>query len=119
MRVIVAVIVLASLCASAGAHAVLVSSAPKDHATVTVAPRQVVLRFDAKIEKRVTQVTLRDGRGHKVALPPPPKGYMGGPANQLTVPMPKLKPGGYRLEYQVMATDGHITPGLVRFTVAK
>lgn len=105
--------------APAGAHAVLVSSSPKDNATLSESPKSVVLRFDAKIEKKVTHVTLLDGRRHKVALPAMANGYMSGPADQLTIAMPELKPGSYRLQYQVMATDGHISPGLIRFTVAE
>lgn len=111
-------LMLAVFAAPAAAHAVLVSSTPKDNATVKVAPANVVLRFDARIEKPVTQVTLLDGKGKKVALTAPSHGYKAGAPNQLIVPMPKLKPGSYRLEYRVLATDGHLTPGLVRFTVA-
>lgn len=118
MRACLAALVLLACSLPATAHAVLVSSSPKNNATVKAAPKRVVLRFDARIEKPVTQVTLFDSKGKKVALPPAPNGYSAGPANQLSVPMPSLKPGAYRLEYRVLATDGHLTPGLVRFTVA-
>lgn len=105
--------------APANAHAVLVGSTPKDGATVAASPKTIVLRFDAKIEKKVTQVTLLDAKGKQVALPKPPHGYTGGPANQLVIPIPKLRSGAYRLEYQVMATDGHISPGMITFRVAE
>lgn len=100
------------------AHAVLVSSSPADNTTVKESPKQVVLKFDARIEKKVTQITLLDAKGNKVALKKPPHGYGGAP-DQLIIPMPKLRPGSYQLRYRVMATDGHISPGLIRFTVAE
>ena len=118
MHAVLAVVALAILSTAARAHAVLVASSPKDNSVVTIAPKSVMLKFDARIEKRVTQVTLLDAKGHKVALPPAPKGYRGGLPNQIIVPMPKLSAGAYRLEYQVMATDGHLAPGLIRFTIA-
>lgn len=109
--------VVAVACSPAGAHAVLASSSPKDKAVLSAAPKQVVLRFKSRIEKSVTQVTLLNGKGKKVALPVPKNGYAAGPPEQVTIPMPALKPDSYRLEYQVLATDGHLTPGLVRFTI--
>ena len=112
---IVALVVLSQI--PARAHAVLVESSPRDNASVKESPKRVVLRFDAKIEKKVTQITLLDAKGDKVALPKPPHGY-GGTPDQLVIPLPKLRPGAYQLRYQVMATDGHISPGLIRFTVA-
>jgi methionine-rich copper-binding protein CopC len=118
LQALLVVAEVAVLSTAACAHAVLVASSPKDNSVVTVAPKTVMLRFDARIEKRVTQVTLLDANRHKVVLPPAPHGYTSGPPDRLIIAMPNLKPGSYRLEYRVMATDGHLTPGLVRFTIA-
>lgn len=117
MKTAAVLLALLALPVAANAHAVLVSSTPKDKAVLKTAPKRVALRFDARIEKKVSQATLLTARGQKVTLTKPKGGY-GGASNELIVPLPSLKPGSYRLEYRVLATDGHLTPGLVRFTIS-
>jgi methionine-rich copper-binding protein CopC len=97
-------------------HAILVESSPKEGETVSVATTQAVLKFNARIEKRVTQVTLRDAAGHKLKRPAMPEDD-DGPAERVMVPLPRLGPGDYVIEYQVLASDGHATPGIIRFSV--
>ena len=99
------------------AHAILVESSPKEGEVLKTAPKDVVLRFNARIEKKVTRVTLLDGAGQKAKLPSLPDDDSGSP-DRLIVLLPPLKPSAYRLEYRVLAADGHSTPGLVRFTVS-
>ena len=53
------------------AHALLVESSPKQDETLAAPTTQAVLRFNAKIEKGVTRVTLIDAAGQPVKLPPP------------------------------------------------
>ncbi len=118
IRTAIALAVLMAIPVLAQAHAILVSSSPRDKAVLKSAPKQVVLRFDARIEKGLTKVTLHDGSGKRVKLPGESKGFKSGPPNHVIIPMPKLKPGSYRLEYRVLAADGHVTPGLLRFKIA-
>jgi methionine-rich copper-binding protein CopC len=100
------------------AHALLVESSPKQDETLAAPTTQAVLRFNAKIEKAVTRVTLVDGAGKPVTLPARPEDK-DGPADRLLVALPaRLPPGRYQLRYTVLASDGHATPGVVRFTVA-
>jgi methionine-rich copper-binding protein CopC len=40
------------------------------------------------------------------------------PAQQLTVPLPKLGAGAWTLAWRVIGDDGHVTHGTVHFTVA-
>jgi copper transport protein len=98
------------------AHALLVGSTPKQDEVLKEAPAEVVLRFNARIEKSVSHVTLLGPGGEKVRLPPLPEDK-DGPPERLKIELPALKPGAYRLEYRVLASDGHATPGLLRFTV--
>jgi methionine-rich copper-binding protein CopC len=112
------VLTVATFPTAARAHAVLVESSPKPGEVLKDAPKGVVLRFNAKIEKRLTRVTLADGDGKKVKLPPI-REDKAAPANELIIPLPELKPGVYRLEYRVLAADGHSTPGLLRFEIAR
>ena len=98
------------------AHAILVESAPKQDEVLATGPKEVVLRFNARIEKKVARATLTDGSGKKIKLPPIPEDKAG-PPDRLVIPLPALKAGSYRLEYKVLAADGHATPGLLRFKV--
>jgi len=98
-------------------HALLVDSTPRQNEELVTPPKEIVLQFNARIEKKVTQATLLEGKDHKIKLPPIPEDKQG-PPERLVVPLPKLGPGSYRLEYRVLAADGHTTPGLVRFKVS-
>jgi methionine-rich copper-binding protein CopC len=101
------------------AHAVLIQSTPQDHANLQKSPREIVLRFNGKIEKKVSQVTLLDSQGHKVSIPTSDKGYSGGAPDSLVVPMPPLNPGTYQLQYRILAIDGHATPGRLSFSISE
>lgn len=99
------------------AHALLVDSSPKQDEVLKSPATRAVLHFNARIEKKVTQATLHDADGHAVKLPPLPDDTAG-PPDRLVIALPPLRPGAYRLEYRVLAADGHATPGLLRFSVA-
>ncbi len=109
-----AVMLLAAV--TAHAHAVLLESSPADNAFLKAPPREVVLRFNARIEKGVSRFTLLDYKGRKLALTPQPEGGADAPG-RIIIPLPVIGPGAYRLEYFVLASDGHSTPGVIRFTV--
>ncbi len=103
------------------AHAVLVRSSPPDQAVLSAPPGHAVLRFNGRIERQVSQVVLLDQDGKKVELPVSVTAP-GSPdtlEDTLEVPLPALAPGKYRLQYRVLAVDGHTTPGMIRFTVLK
>lgn len=114
--VLLTMVAVAAINIAVDAHAVLVSSVPKDQAVLKTPPKKAILNFNSRIEKKVTQVVLLKDR-QKVKLPSE-QHFSAGPANQLTIALPSLKPGSYRLEYKVLATDGHLTPGLIRFTIS-
>jgi methionine-rich copper-binding protein CopC len=100
----------------ASPHAIVLESSPAHDAVLTEAPRQATLRFNSRIEKRFTRVTLTfaDEGPVPVALP---EGDTTATPDRLTIPLPALRPGRYVLRYRVLAVDGHITEGAVRFTV--
>ena len=99
------------------AHAHLVSAEPADGATVDAAPTVINLEFDDALELEFSSFTLRpaDAGGHAqdLAAAARAESY----SVELAVPGP-LAPGGYALEWQIMASDGHVTEGTVIFTVA-
>jgi methionine-rich copper-binding protein CopC len=77
-----------------------------------------VLRFNSKIEKRLSRITIAAGRG----TPAPLDIASDGPdsaerPDRLVAPLPSLGPGAYAVRYKVLSADGHITEGVLRFTV--
>ena len=101
---------------AASAHAIVLESSPIHDAVLPRAPEQVTLRFNSRIEKRFTRVTLAvaDRAPVTVAVP---AGDAEATPDQLTIPLGPLGPGVYVLRYRVLAVDGHITEGALRFTV--
>ncbi len=102
----------------AGAHAIVLESVPARDAVLHHAPERVVLRFNSKIEKRLSRITLAAG----TAAPVPVSIVTDGPdgdaqPDRLVVPLRPLSPGRYVLRYKVLSADGHITEGALRFTV--
>ena len=99
--------------AVAAAHAVLVASVPATGGSVDAGPVAVTLRYNSRIDRGRSKVTLLrpDNTAERLAV------ESDGPADQL-VTAATLAPGAYTLRWQVLAIDGHITRGDVPFTVA-
>ena len=97
-------------------HAIVLESSPSPDAVLPEPPSQVTLRFNSRIEKRFTRVTLAlvDRAPVAVALP---AGDAETTPDRITIPLEALGPGVYVLRYRVLAVDGHITAGALRFTV--
>ena len=97
------------------AHSLLLESAPSAGATLTMPPRELMLRFNNRIEKTLSRVRLLDEQGAAQALAVAPDG----PAvDRLTAPLPSLAPGRWRVEWQVLSTDGHVVTGRFEFRLA-
>ncbi|MGH7367573.1 MAG: copper resistance CopC family protein [Candidatus Rokuibacteriota bacterium] len=97
-------------------HAIVLESSPAHDSVLARAPRQVTLRFNSRIEKRLTRVTLARADHAPVAVALP-DGDAGATPDRLTIRLEPLGPGVYVLRYRVLAVDGHITEGVLRFTV--
>jgi methionine-rich copper-binding protein CopC len=104
----------------AAAHAIVLESEPPADAVLARPPGRVVLRFNSKIEKRLSRVTLTAGRGSPVPIAVADPGASGEDRepDRLVVPLRSLPPGGYTVRYKVLSADGHITEGALRFTVS-
>ena len=100
----------------AASHAIVLESSPIHEAVLSRAPSLVTLRFNSRIEKRFTRVTLAAGNSAPVAVAVP-VGDAEGTPDRLTIPLQPLGPGVYVLRYRVLAVDGHVTEGALRFTV--
>lgn len=109
-----AAVLLLAPAVPAAAHSLLLEASPAPGATV-VAPTQLLVRFNNRIEKALSRLRLVDERGDAQRLSTP---VSDGPADRLIVALPPLAPGAYRVEWQVLSTDGHIVSGRFSFRVA-
>lgn len=109
-----AVALCLGLAGPAAAHSLLLESSPAAGASVA-APRRLALRFNNRVEKALSRLRVFDARGARVAVIVP---ATGGAADRLEGALPPLAPGTYRVQWQVLSTDGHIVSGTFSFTVA-
>ncbi len=109
----VAGIVLGVLGSIAAAHPILVQSIPAAGSSV-VPPERLVLRFNSRIEKALSSITLiGEGQKTHARLTPEPA-----PAPEVLIHrLPVLAPGRYAARWKVLAADGHVGEGVVSFTV--
>ena len=97
----------------AASHSLLMESSPVANSVVTISPHEVRLRFNNRIEKRLSRIRLIDARGEARDLAVAADGA----ADWLIAPGPAVGPGRYRVEWQVLSTDGHVVTGRYSFTV--
>lgn len=102
------------LARSAAAHAVLLESSPAINATVVGPNVPIKLRFNVRIDATRSRLTIvkPDATTQSLTL------AKDAPADTLTTQAQSLIPGDYRLRWQALATDGHITRGEIPFHVA-
>jgi len=97
----------------ARAHAVLLESNPPLNGQVAGPNIPVRLRFDVRIDATRSRITLVAPDGSTQALPLDKETT----AETLTSQANGLKSGQYKLRWQVLASDGHLTRGEILFTV--
>jgi len=100
--------------ASASAHAVLLESTPSLKSSVAGPAVPIKLRFNVRIDASRSRLTLVGPLGHRQAL----EISKASPADALVASAAGLLPGQYRLRWQVLASDGHITRGEIPFAVS-
>ena len=108
-----AVMLVAFGSAAARAHAIVVSSQPATGAVVHGKTVEVVVRFNSRIDPVRSRLLLvrADGSATTLELNDTQK------PDTLAATVGELAPGSYRLRWQVLAVDGHITRGDIPFTV--
>lgn len=96
----------------AHAHAIVVESTPAMNAEVPGPDVTVTLHYNNRIDKARSRLTLLAGdKPVKLVID------TDGAPDILTTRATGLAPGTYRLRWQVLALDGHITRGEIPFTV--
>ncbi len=103
----------------ARAHALVVASDPPAGARLAAAPSRVVVRFNSRIDAARSRLALVAAtRGAAAAETLPLEIAPATDPTLLEAPCPPLAPGPWRLRWQVLAVDGHITRGDIAFEIA-
>jgi methionine-rich copper-binding protein CopC len=95
------------------AHAILVDCTPKLRSTINGSDVDIYLQFNVRIDCGRSRLRLVAPNGTTSTL----KLASQSKPNTLQSHSAGLKPGAYKLEWQVLATDGHISRGEIPFTV--
>lgn len=98
---------------AARAHAIIVSSSPAAGATVSGDAVAIRLHFNSRIDHARSQLTLLAPNGTSQKLTPASDAS----ADELDADATRLSSGAWRLRWQVLSVDGHITRGDIPFTV--
>jgi methionine-rich copper-binding protein CopC len=112
-----AIVIFAQLLGDSGAapvaaHAIVMESEPAAGAVLDQPPGRVRIRFNSRIEPGLSRLALIGADRRAVPLPldnPTP--------DRLEATLPPLTPGTYGVRWRVLAADGHITEGTIRFVV--
>jgi methionine-rich copper-binding protein CopC len=111
-------LIAATLAIAAGAvqaHAKLEASEPKASSTLDSAPKVLRLQFNETLEPAFSKVALRDAANHDIALPKAAPGTAH--TKEMTLPLPPLAAGDYRVLWSAVTHDGHKTKGEFTFRV--
>lgn len=96
------------------AHAVLMESTPAPGSVSSGPDIAIRLRFNVRIDagRSIILLVRKDGSNAKLQITQQPA------ANMLAATGVGLPAGEYRIRWQVLASDGHITSGEIPFSVA-
>ena len=100
---------------AAHSHAVIISSQPASGAAVEGAALPVQLRFNSRIDRHRSRLMLVAPDGTESVLPIAPAKA----PDVIAAKAGELRQGNYRLRWQVMSVDGHITRGDIPFEVVR
>jgi methionine-rich copper-binding protein CopC len=95
------------------AHAVIIEAKPAVGAIVPPGPVQVILHYNSRIDHARSRLTLvgPDRKPQPIAID------NDSAPDLITANIADLPAGDYRLRWQVLAIDGHLTRGDIPFSV--
>ncbi len=99
----------------AHAHAALVKSDPGRRAMLASSPVKIRLWFNEKLEPAYSTVRLLDGSDSVIATDAAV--VEGENPKLISLAIPALKPGSYRVKYRVLSLDGHVVESSFSFTI--
>lgn len=94
------------------AHAYLEESFPAQETEMNESPAEIRLKFTEPINTQLSRVILEDGEGNEIEAT-----QRGEEGLWLILEIPALQPNVYRVIWQVLSIDTHITDGSFRFAV--
>jgi copper resistance protein C len=106
-------ILVAGFSCPAWAHAILMESKPALHSSVKGPDVAIWLRFNVRVDGSRSRLYLIGPAGSQQNLSIAKQSSPDILQTQAT----SLKPGAYKLEWNVLASDGHMSKGEVPFTV--
>lgn len=108
-------VVMFALAGVAVAHAILLESSPSIKGTVAGPAIPIKLRFNVRIDASRSRLTLvrPDASTQSLVISKDTS------ADTLASQAQGLSPGDYRIRWQVLASDGHITRGEIPFQVTQ
>ncbi|HTB94378.1 MAG TPA: copper resistance CopC family protein [Candidatus Sulfotelmatobacter sp.] len=115
-RIIAGTVALAALLAAGRiieGHAILKESSPAANATVAGPDVAIMLKYNSRVDATRSKVQLSHPDNSVSDLPLAKQVS----PDTLSSKATGLTPGAYKLQWQVLAPDGHITRGVVPFTV--
>jgi len=95
------------------AHAVLKETSPAANSKVAGPDVPIVLKYNVRIDSKLSKLSLLNPDNSTTDL----KIEEQKAPDTLNSQATGLKPGAYRIRWQVLAPDGHITRGEIPFTV--
>ena len=113
ISILLTIILLNGFSQPAWAHAILMESKPAIHSSVKGPEVAIWLRFNVRIDGSRSRLRLLAPDGSQQALPLAKQEN----PDILQSQASGMKPGAYTLQWQVLASDGHISRGEVAFTV--
>jgi methionine-rich copper-binding protein CopC len=108
---LVAVLALQPL--AARAHAVVIEAQPRVNAAIAPGEVTIKLRYNSRVDVARSRLVLTTPGGATVQLTP----QAGSAADELVAIAPARAAGGYRVRWQVLTLDGHLTRGDIPFRV--
>jgi methionine-rich copper-binding protein CopC len=100
---------------AAWAHSFPEKEVPSAGEKVASPPSEVVIDFDAPIEKLFAKLEVAGADGTNLAQAAP---QISDDGTRMSVKVPALKPGDYTVKWAVVGIDTHHTQGSYTFTVA-
>ena len=97
----------------ARAHAIVIAAQPAMNSTVAAGKLEIRLDFNSRIDQRRSRLSLQRPDGSEVAVALAPDTSSGVLAGRARV----AGEGRWKLRWQVLSLDGHITRGEVSFSV--
>ncbi len=110
ITVVVAVLLLGGIIEG---HAVLKESQPAANSKVTGPDVPIMLKYNVRVDAKLSKLQLLNPDNSTSDLKIDPQGS----PDTLNAKGTGLKPGLYKIRWQVLAPDGHITRGEIPFTV--